>query len=118
MPEFMMLIVENEEERAKLPQSEIAAHYEEIGRWWAEKITNSETVKEVVGRKLQGSATAKTVRVERGDSVVTDGPFAESKEVLGGFSILDVPDMETAVELAKSWPGLAITLELRPVFNG
>jgi hypothetical protein len=49
--------------------------------------------------------------------IVTDGPFAETKEVIGGFAILNVPDMDAAVELAESWPGAA-ALELRPVMTG
>lgn len=118
MPEFMMFIAENEEQRSRLSGAEIGAHYAKIGQWWEEKITKSDSIVEVFGRKLQPSSAATTVRVEAGNAVVTDGPFIESKEVVGGFSVLDVPDLETAVDLAKSWPGLHITLELRPVMGG
>jgi hypothetical protein len=46
-----------------------------------------------------------------------DGPFAETKEQIGGYALLDVPDMAAAVELVKTWPGLPGTkIEIRPVF--
>jgi hypothetical protein len=50
--------------------------------------------------------------------VVVDGPFNEAKEIVGGFSIIDVPDMDAAIALAKTWPFLelpGISVEIRPV---
>ena len=46
---------------------------------------------------------------------VTDGPFVEGKEMVGGYGILDVPDLDAALALASSWPGAATTLEIRPI---
>ena len=54
----------------------------------------------------------------RRGGLVTDGPFAETKEHLGGFIVLEVPDLETAIEVASGWPGLDWAgdgVELRPV---
>ncbi|MET0772864.1 MAG: YciI family protein, partial [Candidatus Limnocylindrales bacterium] len=48
----------------------------------------------VVGNELQGLGTAKTVRVRGGQTLVTDGPFTESKEWIAGFDILEVPDLD------------------------
>ena len=69
----------------------------------------------VGGEELGEPRQARTVR--RG-GLVTDGPFAETKEHLGGFIVLDVPDLETAIEVASGWPGLDWAgdgVELRPV---
>ena len=48
---------------------------------------------------------------------MTDGPFAETKEAIGGFGLINAPDMQAAVELVKTWPGLPITIEIRPVLE-
>ena len=114
MPEFMMLIADDEKARAALPQAEIIAHYAKIGAGWAEREAEGKIVAGV-GRRLQGSTTAKTVRAEHGIGTVTDGPFVETKEVIGGFAIIEAPDMQAAVDLVSTWPGLAVTIELRPV---
>jgi hypothetical protein len=114
MPEFMMLIADDEKARAALPQAEIVAHYAKIGAWWAKREAEG-TIVAGFGRRLQPSTSAKTVRVEHGAAAVTDGPFVETKEVIGGFAIIDAPDMQAAVDLVKTWPGLLVTIELRPV---
>jgi hypothetical protein len=67
------------------------------------------------GAELLGVETATTVR--SGGSVV-DGPFSEAKEVIGGFTIVDVADMDAAVALARSWPALELpgnSVEIRPM---
>jgi hypothetical protein len=69
------------------------------------------------GRRLLAPDTAKTVAIDNGPPLVTDGPFVETKEQIGGYAVLDVPDMAAAVELVKTWPGLPGTkIEIRPVF--
>ncbi len=50
--------------------------------------------------------------------VVVDGPFSEAKEKIGGFSVIDVPDLDAAIELVKTWPSLAlpgVSVEIRPM---
>jgi hypothetical protein len=52
--------------------------------------------------------------------VVVDGPFSEAKEVVGGFTIADVPDLDTAIAMAKEWPSLqfpGIAVEIRPIID-
>jgi hypothetical protein len=66
----------------------------------------------VGGEALQPSATASTVR---GDALVTDGPFADTKEALGGFYVIDAPDLDVALRLAKLCP--AGNVEVRPVLE-
>ena len=59
----------------------------------------------VGGAALQPSQTATTVRLKDGERVVTDGPFAETREVLGGYYLLDVPDLDAAIDWAARCPG-------------
>ena len=66
----------------------------------------------VGGEALQPSSTASTVR---GDALVTDGPFADTKEALGGFYVIDAPDLDVALRLAKICP--AGNVEVRPVLE-
>jgi hypothetical protein len=70
----------------------------------------------VAGEGLYPTQTATTVRVREGDRDVTDGPFAETKEQLGGFYVLDVKDLDEAIEWAAKIPGSQFgSIEIRPV---
>jgi hypothetical protein len=71
----------------------------------------------VTGLALQSAATAKTVRFSGGRVIVTDGPFAETKEQLGGLIVLRATDMNHAVELMSKHPGLRFSgpIEVRPL---
>lgn len=72
------------------------------------------------GAELQGSETATTVTSgeDGGAPVVVDGPFIEAKENIGGFSVIDVPDLDAAITLVKTWPSLqlpGVSVEIRPM---
>jgi hypothetical protein len=68
------------------------------------------------GEALESTATATTVRVRNGETVTTDGPFAETNEVLGGFYLLNCKDLDEAIEIAAACPGAKYgSIELRPV---
>ena len=68
------------------------------------------------GDALQPTATATSVHVENGDAVVTDGPFAETKEQLGGYYVIEADSLDRALEAAKRCPGAqGGTIEVRPV---
>jgi hypothetical protein len=70
------------------------------------------------GEALQPTATATTVRVENGQTLTTDGPFAETKEQLGGFYLLDVADLDEAIAWAAKIPGAWHgRIEVRPVVD-
>jgi hypothetical protein len=72
----------------------------------------------VGSNRLQHAASAKTVRVRNGATSVVDGPFTETKEQLGGYYLIDVPDFETAVSWAARCPGAAHgSMEVRPVWS-
>ena len=93
---------------------------EAMGAWQA---FTDETVKAgafISGEGLQPSATATTVTVPEGgagERTVTDGPFAESKEQLGGFYLLECSDLDEALEWAKKVPLQGGLIEVRPVMD-
>jgi hypothetical protein len=70
------------------------------------------------GEALHPTSSATTVRVKNGQTVTTDGPFAETKEALGGFYLVDVKDLDEAIELAAKIPGAKHgSIEIRPIFE-
>lgn len=70
------------------------------------------------GEPLHETSTATTVRVRDGEVLTTDGPFAETKEALGGFYLIDAPDLDTAIEVASEIPGAAHgSVEVRPIME-
>jgi hypothetical protein len=71
----------------------------------------------VCGERLRGVAAATTVRVAGGKTRVMDGPYAEAREQLGGFHVIDVPDLDSALAWAARCPSAARgTVEVRPVW--
>jgi hypothetical protein len=67
------------------------------------------------GNRLQEISTATTVRVRGGEVVLADGPFAETKELIGGFDILECADLDEAIEVASKHPVAQIgAMEVRP----
>jgi hypothetical protein len=110
---YVMLIMDTEAQHG-LSDADRQAWYAEVGAWY-EKMGASGKLAEG-GHQLQPPATAKTVR----STGVTDGPFIESKEALGGFSTLATDTIDEAVEISKTWPGVdrgLITIEVRPVIE-
>jgi len=70
------------------------------------------------GEALQPTPTATTVRVQAGETITSDGPFAETKEQLGGFYILECKDLDEAIEYAAKLPGSAYgSVEVRPIME-
>ena len=67
---------------------------------------------------LQPTSTATTVRVREGKRLVTDGPFAETREYLGGYFLINAPNLDEAIEIAGRIPGARFgTIEIRPVIE-
>lgn len=90
----------------------------EMDRWaeFGQKLIDAGA--HIAGEGLQESATATTVRIsDDGERVVTDGPFAEAKEQLGGFYLLECKDLDEALEWAKQVPLSAGSVEVRPVMD-
>ncbi len=88
--------------------------YKKVYEWFGE---NADSISDS-GAELHPVTTATTVKHAEGGSVVVDGPFSEAKEVIGGFSVLDVADMDAAIAIAKTWPLLdfpGVAIEIRPM---
>ena len=70
---------------------------------------------DITGERLRPPADARTVRRRNGELVVTDGPFAETREYIAGFDILEVADLDEAIEVASKHPMATLgTIDLRP----
>ena len=90
------------------------ALYQRVYEWFGA----NEGVMEQAGAELLGIETATSVKFADGGPVVVDGPFNEAKEVIGGFSIIEVPDMDAAIAITKTWPLLELpgnAVEIRPM---
>ncbi len=108
---YVILIMNTEAARG-LTEEQSQAWYAEIGAWYEKGGGGSGKLVET-GYQLQPSAAAKLVRA----GGVTDGPFMETKEALGGYSVLETDTIDEAVEIAQTWPGVDrgwITIEVRP----
>ncbi len=88
----------------------------EFPRWYEYTQSLIEAGVYVDGNPLQGLDVATTVRVRDGETQITDGPFAETKELLGGYFVLECPDLDSALGHAARTPHIAYgTVEVRPV---
>lgn len=95
-----------------LSEEERGRRYARIGAWWDERVAAGEIIG---GHELQNADTATTIRrTGDGEVTVTDGPFVEGKEVIGGFAILEVPDLDAAIRVASGWPAPG-AMEVRPI---
>jgi hypothetical protein len=91
-----------------------------MNEYWAYEKAVSEAGVRLASDALQGIETATTVQVtEAGERVVTDGPFAETREILGGYYLIDVPDLDAALEWAARCPGAhhGSKIEVRPIME-
>jgi hypothetical protein len=108
----MMLFMGTADESTADPAA-IAAAHARIGEWWGQHAAAGTIVG---GEQLAGPSSARKVELTPDGPVVTDGPFAEASEVVGGFAMLEVPSIEAAVTLAGTWPGTG-PVEVRPVID-
>jgi hypothetical protein len=109
---YMFLIAGNLDAWNAMGDEESRTVYQRIAEWWGEQAAAGLAVE---GRELQSSLTATTVRIATdGSTTVTDGPFVEGKEMVGGYGIFELPDLDAAIALASSWPA-PDTIEIRPV---
>jgi hypothetical protein len=111
--QYLLLIYDSEADWNKLTATEQAAMYQEYGQFTKE-ITDKGKFR--AGSQLQPIATATTVRVRNGKRVVTDGPFAETKEQLGGYYLVEANDLDEAIALASKIPSSRSgSIEVRPL---
>ena len=114
---YAMLVYSDQSSWEALSEEEAAGmRAESMPRWIALFDEFGKADPSVQGRELVGAAEAKVVRVVDGETVVTDGPFAETKEQLGGVFITDLPDLDEAIRIAALVPAAEYgTLEIRPL---
>ena len=92
--------------------AESMTEYNAFGRWLTERGWNQG------GEALRDVTTATTVSVRDGQRIVTDGPYAETKEHLGGFYLIDVPSLDDAIDAASRIPGAKTgRIEVRPIME-
>jgi hypothetical protein len=110
---YICLIYEQESQWAKMSDSEKEAIYRDYYKF-QDDIKKSGHY--VAGEPLEPTHTATTVRVRNGKAQTTDGPFAETKEQLGGYYLIDAKDLDEAVAIAGRIPGARFgSIEVRPV---
>lgn len=107
MPQYMLLIHAPED---GFSRGETSAP------WFAYTQALQEAGAHVAGNALQPGETATTLRVRDGETIISDGPFAETKELLAGYYLIDVPDLDAALAWAARMPAIETnTVEVRPV---
>lgn len=107
---YMLLLVRSDEEWERLSDEE--RDYDSIIKWW---MGLAERGVLLGGEELQAARTATTVAWEGGRPVVMDGPFIEAKETVGGFGIIEVPNLDEAIAIARTWPARGHKVEVRPL---
>jgi hypothetical protein len=113
MAKYAILIYGDETAGADMSPEEMK---QVLDGWWAyEGELQKQEGLRLAGEALQPTGTATSVRFQGGKQTVTDGPFAETKEQLGGFYLLDVKDLDEALEWAKKIPQREGTVEVRPI---
>jgi hypothetical protein len=108
MAKYVFMFVNDETLRDR-PKPEVDAVYADIARW-SKDLEKRGVLKS--GLELQRKDTAMTVRRVGGAMRVSDGPFLETKEHVGGFAMVEVADLDEAIRIAKAFPG---SIEIRPI---
>ena len=110
---FMFMIYHDEDVLDALPEREMQALVDSALEYDEELRRSGHYI---VSDALERARTARTIRVRGGKVSTTDGPFAETKEQLGGFFLIEAKDMDEACEIASRFPPARIgTIEVRPV---
>jgi hypothetical protein len=114
---YAMLIYSDQEPWLELSEDEAAkASEESLPKWYAFMEELGKADPDFSGKELDDIRTAKTVRVRDGKLLVTDGPFAETKEQIGGYFDVTLPDLDTALALAARIPASEYgSIEVRPI---
>jgi hypothetical protein len=111
--QYMLLIYSPPSDWQSVPAEQRQAVMEAYGSFTEELQASG---KMVAGDALQPIATATSIRVRDGETLTTDGPFAETKEVLGGYYLIDVETLDEALDWGAKIPGAQFgTIEVRPV---
>ena len=111
--QYLLMIYQNEAEYGKIDAATGKKMLEEYGAF-TQSIVQSGNFK--AGDRLQDTHTATTVRVRDGKTLTTDGPFAETREQLGGYYLVEAKDLDAALAIAARIPGAKTgSIEVRPI---
>lgn len=113
--QFLLLVYPDPDLLAALP----AAEYDRLMCGCLDHAEELKAQGKLLGsQQLEPPASARTVRMREGRSTVLDGPFAETKEVLGGFNLIEAADMDEAVRIAHEFPWIRFgSIEVRPLHD-
>ncbi len=112
--QYLLMIYQNQAEYGKIDPATSKKMLEEYGAF-TQSIIQSGNFKG--GDRLQPTTTATTVRVRDGKILTTDGPFAETREQLGGYYLIEAKDLDTALGIAARIPGARYgSIEVRPIW--
>ena len=113
--QYLLLIYENEKNYATMSENESKKI---MGEYFAFTEEIKKNGKMVAGDALQPTHTATTVRVRDGKRLTTDGPFAETKEQLGGYYLVEAKDLDEAINIAGKIPAAKNgSIEVRPIMK-
>ena len=112
---FALVIIENDRSRRSI-HTDRSAHRAALEAWMRQ---HGEAGTLVGGEAFETERTTPVTirRAQDGSSEVTDGPFAGKEETLGGYVLVEAPDMDAAVAVAKTWPASGETIEIRPIWE-
>lgn len=111
--QYLLLIYENEARFGKMSEADLGTLLGEYGAFTQSIIEGGQYK---AGDALQPTTTATTVRVRDGKTAVTDGPFAETREQLGGYYLIEAKDLDEAVAIASRIPSSRTgSIEVRPI---
>jgi hypothetical protein len=112
---YMLLIYDDEQAWEKLAETE---RHRILGEYMQFTQQIKSTGKYVMGAQLRQTLSATSVRIRNGKRVVTDGPFAETREQLGGYYVIDAKDLDEALDVAAEIPSARVgTVEIRPIVD-
>ena len=112
--QYLLLIYVSESDEAKMDKAELTALTAEYGTFTQGIIQGGQFKG---GERLKPVATASTVRVRNGKTVITDGPFAETREQLGGYYMIEAKNLDEATAIAARIPGARRgSIEVRPIW--
>jgi hypothetical protein len=129
MMKYVLMFVETEQfaaDLAAMDDAERGRAYARVQQWFADhhdKVIHHGRVQQwfadhhdkvIHHGQLMPPDTATTLRLDRGEPLVTDGPFVEGKEVVSGYTEIEAADLDEALRVAKSWPGCPV-VEIRPL---
>src|SRR5277367_147180 len=112
--QYLLMIYQNEADYAKIDAATSKKMLEEYGAFTQSIIQNGNFK---AGDRLQPTTTATTVRIRDGKTLTTDGPFAETREQLGGYYLVEAKDLDAALAIAARIPGARFgSIEVRPIW--